>query len=106
MEDTLWDKMDLCCSIFEERAHVENFQPLMAEFFHEQVLSYLFQKNTQFLSAPEVDMICDLIEEGWKELQEFIKESPLGKIANIHTILESFHIDFPIVENEPVLIGC
>jgi len=103
MEVSCSDKLNICCKVFEKRAHLEEAQPLAAEFFHEQIISYLLQKNTQILSAPEVDMICDLIWDAWDELQVFVEESPLGKIANLHGLFQSFHIDFPLVEKEPVI---
>ena len=97
------EEFEFFCNLFLQRAKLDCQDFLMTGFFHDQIIEYLHQKNTQFLTAPEVDMICDLIEDTWNDLQEYIETAAVGAIANISNLLKTIHIDFPTVEKEPVL---
>ncbi|MBP5757626.1 MAG: hypothetical protein J6W39_08620 [Spirochaetales bacterium] len=89
------------CDCFLVRAKDNDDDPLWKRFYSIQMTSYLVSKRNLDVSAPEGDMVHDLIRDTWQEVKESMKTSPFGPISNVDQWFKTIRIDFPIDPFDP-----
>ena len=67
------DALLTLCDCFLARAHDNDEDPLWKRFYSIQMSSYLISKRNMEVSAPEGDMVHDLIRDTWQNLKDDIE---------------------------------
>ena len=89
------------CDCFLVRARDNDEDPLWKRFYSIQMTSYLVSKRNLDVSAPEGDMVHDLIRDTWQELKKSMQTSQFGPISNVDQWFKTIRIDFPIDPFDP-----
>ena len=89
------------CDCFLVRARDNDEDPLWKRFYSIQMTSYLVSKRNLDVSAPEGDMVHDLIRDTWQELKKSMQTSQFGTISNVDQWFKTIRIDFPIDPFDP-----
>ena len=84
------------CDCFLVRAHDNDDDPLWKRFYSIQMSSYLISKRNLEVSAPEGDMVHDLIRDTWTDVKRYMENSQFGPISNVDQWFKTISIDFPI----------
>ena len=90
------DALLTLCDCFLARAHDNDEDPLWKRFYSIQMSSYLISKRNMEVSAPEGDMVHDLIRDTWQNLKDDIENSQFGPISNVDQWFKTVRIDFPV----------
>ena len=89
------------CDCFLVRARDNDEDPLWKRFYSIQMTSYLVSKRNLDVSAPEGDMVHDLIRDTWQEVKKSMQTSQFGPISNVDQWFKTIRIDFPIDPFDP-----
>lgn len=89
------------CDCFLVRAKDNDEDPLWKRFYSIQMTSYLVSKRNLDVSAPEGDMVHDLIRDTWQEVKKSMQTSQFGPISNVDQWFKTIRIDFPIEPFDP-----
>ena len=89
------------CDCFLVRAKDNDEDPLWKRFYNIQMTSYLVSKRNLDVSAPEGDMVHDLIKDTWKEVKTYMQTSQFGPISNVDQWFKTIRIDFPVDPFDP-----
>ena len=84
------------CDCFLVRAHDNDDDPLWKRFYSIQMSSYLISKRNLEVSAPEGDMVHDLIRDTWTDVKRYMENSQFGPISNVDQWFKTIKIDFPL----------
>jgi len=89
--------LDCICDTFLLRnVDITTLNDEFLEFFKIQFIVYLLGKKKIKVALSEGDMIFDLIEDTFKNIEEDLKESPFKiKDENRRTFYKTVEIDFP-----------
>ena len=90
------DALLTLCDCFLARANDNDEDPLWKRFYSIQMSSYLISKRNMEVSAPEGDMVHDLIRDTWQNLKDDIENSQFGPISNVDQWFKTVRIDFPV----------
>lgn len=93
---TMRDALLTLCDCFLVRAKDNDDDPLWKRFYSIQMSSYLISKRNLEVSAPEGDMVHDLIRDTWQNLKDEIETSQFGPISNVDQWFKTIRIDFPV----------
>ena len=93
---TMRDALLTLCDCFLIRAKDNDDDPLWKRFYKIQMTSYLVSKRNLDVSAPEGDMVHDLIRDTWEELKKDMQTSQFGPVSNVDNWFKTIRIDFPI----------
>ena len=93
--------LSMLCDCFLARAHDEDEDPLWKKFYRIQMSSYLVSKRNLEVSAPEGDMVHDLIRDSWAEVKDYMQNSKFGPVSNVDQWFKTIRIDFPIDVFDP-----
>ena len=89
------------CDCFLVRAKDKDDDPLWKRFYNIQMTSYLVSKRNLDVSAPEGDMVHDLIRDTWQSVKTSMQTSQFGPISNVDQWFKTIRIDFPIDPFDP-----
>ena len=89
------------CDCFLVRAKDNDDDPLWKRFYNIQMTSYLVSKRNLDVSAPEGDMVHDLIRDTWQSVKTSMQTSQFGPISNVDQWFKTIRIDFPIDPFDP-----
>ena len=89
------------CDCFLVRAKDNDEDPLWKRFYSIQMTSYLVSKRNLDVSAPEGDMVHDLIRDTWEDLKKSMQVSQFGPISNVDQWFRNIRIDFPVDPFDP-----
>ena len=89
------------CDCFLVRAKDNDDDPLWKRFYNIQMTSYLVSKRNLDVSAPEGDMVHDLIRDTWQSVKSSMQTSQFGPISNVDQWFKTIRIDFPIDPFDP-----
>ena len=95
------DALLTLCDCFLVRAKDNDDDPLWKRFYNIQMTSYLVSKRNLRVSAPEGDMVHDLIRDTWQEVKSSMQTSQFGPISNVDQWFKTIRIDFPIDPFDP-----
>ena len=96
--------METLCECFLLRAKDNDDDPLWRRFYRIQMSSYLCCKKNLEVSAPEGDMVHDLIRGIWEDdVKDYMENSKFGPISNVDQWFRTIRIDFPVDPFDP---GC
>ena len=96
--------METLCECFLMRAKDNDDDPLWRRFYRIQMSSYLCCKKNLEVSAPEGDMVHDLIRGIWEDdVKDYMENSKFGPISNVDQWFRTIRIDFPVDPFDP---GC
>ena len=93
--------LSMLCDCFLERAHDDDEDPLWKRFYRIQMSSYLIAKRNLEVSAPEGDMVHDLIRDCWADVKDYMENSKFGPISNVDQWFKTISIDFPLDVFDP-----
>ena len=94
--------METLCECFLMRAKDNDEDPLWRRFYRIQMSSYLCCKKNLEVSAPEGDMVHDLIRGVWEDdVKDYMENSKFGPISNVDQWFKTIRIDFPIDPFDP-----
>ena len=97
----LGKSLSMLCDCFLARAHDEDEDPLWKRFYRIQMTSYLIAKRNLEVSAPEGDMVHDLIRDCWADVKDYMENSKFGPISNVDQWFKTIRIDFPLDVFDP-----
>ncbi len=83
------------CDSFLLRAGDCDNDPRWVRFYEIQMSIYLLGKKNLEVSAPEGDMVHDLIKDVWEGVKDYMDSSLFGPIENVDQLFKTIHIDFP-----------
>ncbi len=83
------------CDSFLLRAGDCDDDPRWVRFYEIQMSIYLLGKKNLEVSAPEGDMVHDLIKDVWEGVKEYMDSSLFGPIENVDQWFRTIRIDFP-----------
>lgn len=83
------------CDSFLLRAGDYDEDPRWVRFYEIQMSIYLLGKKNLEVSAPEGDMVHDLIKDVWEGVKDYMDTSVFGPIENEDQWFRTIHIDFP-----------
>lgn len=92
------------CDCFLVRAKDNDDDPLWKRFYSIQMTSYLVSKRNLDVSAPEGDMVHDLIRDTWQDVKKSMQTSKFGPISNVDQWFKTIRIDFPVDPFDPKCI--
>ena len=95
------DALLTLCDCFLVRAKDNDDDPLWKRFYNIQMTSYLVSKRNLDVSAPEGDMVHDLIRDTWQSVKTSMQTSQFGPISNVDQWFKTIRIDFPIDPFDP-----
>ena len=95
------DALLTLCDCFLVRAKDNDDDPLWKRFYNIQMTSYLVSKRNLDVSAPEGDMVHDLIRDTWQSVKSSIQASQFGPISNVDQWFKTIRIDFPVDPFDP-----
>ena len=95
------DALLTLCDCFLVRAKDNDDDPLWKRFYNIQMISYLVSKRNLDVSAPEGDMVHDLIRDTWQSVKSSMQTSQFGPISNVDQWFKTIRIDFPIDPFDP-----
>ena len=95
------DALLTLCDCFLVRAKDNDDDPLWKRFYKIQMTSYLVSKRNLDVSAPEGDMVHDLIRDTWQSVKTSMQTSQFGPISNVDQWFKTIRIDFPIDPFDP-----
>ena len=95
------DALLTLCDCFLVRAKDNDDDPLWKRFYNIQMTSYLVSKRNLNVSAPEGDMVHDLIRDTWQSVKTSMQTSQFGPISNVDQWFKTIRIDFPIDPFDP-----
>ena len=95
------DALLTLCDCFLVRAKDNDDDPLWKRFYNIQMTSYLVSKRNLDVSAPEGDMVHDLIRDTWQSVKSSMQASQFGPISNVDQWFKTIRIDFPIDPFDP-----
>ena len=95
------DALLTLCDCFLVRAKDNDDDPLWKRFYNIQMTSYLVSKRNLDVSAPEGDMVHDLIRDTWQSVKSSMQTSQFGPISNVDQWFKTIRIDFPIDPFDP-----
>ena len=95
------DALITLCDCFLVRAKDNDEDPLWKRFYSIQMTSYLVSKRNLDVSAPEGDMVHDLIRDTWQDVKKSMQTSQFGPITNVDQWFKTIQIDFPIDPFDP-----
>ncbi len=103
LANTFLDKKDLvkgldcfCDTFLLRNMELESINDEFLEFFKIQFIIYLLGKKRIKIALSEGDMIFDLIEDTFKELNKDIEDSPfMIQKENMRSFYKNVEIDFP-----------
>ena len=95
------DALLTLCDCFLVRANDNDDDPLWKRFYNIQMTSYLVSKRNLDVSAPEGDMVHDLIRDTWQSVKTSMQTSQFGPISNVDQWFKTIRIDFPIDPFDP-----
>ena len=94
--------MNMLCECFLVRAKDMDEDPLWRRFYRIQMSSYLCAKRNLDVSAPEGDMVHDLIRGVWEDdVKDYMENSKFGPISNVDQWFRTIRIDFPVDPFDP-----
>ena len=94
--------MNMLCECFLVRAGDMDEDPLWKRFYRIQMSSYLCAKRNLDVSAPEGDMVHDLIRGVWEDdVKDYMENSKFGPISNVDQWFRTIRIDFPVDPFDP-----
>ena len=94
--------METLCECFLLRAKDNDEDPLWRRFYRIQMSSYLCCKKNLEVSAPEGDMVHDLIRGVWEDdVKDYMENSKFGPISNVDQWFKTIRIDFPVDPFDP-----
>ena len=94
--------METLCECFLMRAKDNDEDPLWRRFYRIQMSSYLCCKKNLEVSAPEGDMVHDLIRGVWEDdVKDYMENSKFGPISNVDQWFKTIRIDFPVDPFDP-----
>ena len=94
--------METLCECFLARAKDYDKDPLWRRFYRIQMSSYLCCKKNLEVSAPEGDMVHDLIRGVWEDdVKDYMENSKFGPISNVDQWFKTIRIDFPVDPFDP-----
>ena len=94
--------MNMLCECFLVRARDMDEDPLWKKFYRIQMSSYLCAKRNLDVSAPEGDMVHDLIRGVWEDdVKDYMENSKFGPISNVDQWFKTIRIDFPVDPFDP-----
>lgn len=94
--------METLCRCFLLRAKDNDEDPLWLRFYRIQMSSYLCCKKNLEISAPEGDMVHDLIRCVWEDdVKDYMENSKFGPISNVDQWFKTIRIDFPVDPFDP-----
>ena len=94
--------MNMLCECFLVRAKDMDEDPLWRKFYRIQMSSYLCAKRNLDVSAPEGDMVHDLIRCVWEDdVKDYMENSKFGPISNVDQWFRTIRIDFPLDPFDP-----
>ena len=100
--EKLRSAMNTLCECFLLRANDNDDDPLWRRFYTIQMSSYLCSKKNLEVSAPEGDMVHDLIRCVWEEdVKDYMNNSKFGPISNVDQWFRTIRIDFPMDPFDP-----
>ena len=100
--EKLRSAMSTLCECFLARAKDDDDDPLWHRFYTIQMSSYLCSKKNLEVSAPEGDMVHDLIRCVWEEdVKNYMDNSKFGPISNVDQWFRTIRIDFPMDPFDP-----
>ena len=100
--EKLRSAMSTLCECFLARANDDDDDPLWHRFYTIQMSSYLCSKKDLEVSAPEGDMVHDLIRSVWEEdVKNYMDNSKFGPISNVDQWFRTIRIDFPMDPFDP-----
>lgn len=83
------------CDSFLLRSGDNDDDPRWIRFYEIQMSIYLLGKKNLEVSAPEGDMVHDLIKDVWEGVKEYMDNSMFGPIENEDQWFRTIRIDFP-----------
>ena len=94
--------METLCECFLMRAKDNDEDPLWRRFYRIQMSSYLCCTKNLEVSAPEGDMVHDLIRGVWEDdVKDYMENSKFGPISNVDQWFKTIRIDFPVDPFDP-----
>lgn len=100
--ESLRRAMETLCECFLMRAKDNDEDPLWRRFYRIQMSSYLCCKKNLEVSAPEGDMVHDLIRGVWEDdVKDYMENSKFGPISNVDQWFKTIRIDFPVDPFDP-----
>ena len=94
--------METLCECFLMRAQDNDEDPLWRRFYRIQMSSYLCCKKNLEVSAPEGDMVHDLIRGVWEDdVKDYMENSKFGPFSNVDQWFKTIRIDFPVDPFDP-----
>ncbi len=99
--ENLRNAIGMLCESFLVRSNDDDQDPMWHRFYRIQMCSYLISKRNLSVSAPEGDMVHDLIRDTWLEVKEYMEKSKFGPISNVDQWFKTIHIDFPVDPCDP-----
>ena len=94
--------VETLCECFLMRAKDNDEDPLWRRFYRIQMSSYLCCKKNLEVSAPEGDMVHDLIRGVWEDdVKDYMENSKFGPISNVDQWFRTIRIDFPVDPFDP-----
>ena len=96
----------ICIRVYREcflmRAKDNDEDPLWRRFYRIQMSSYLCCKKNLEVSAPEGDMVHDLIRGVWEDdVKDYMENSKFGPVSNVEQWFRTIRIDFPVDPFDP-----
>lgn len=95
------DSINVLCDCFLVRANDHDDDPLWHRFYTIQMCSYLVTKRNLDVSAPEGDMVYDLIRDTWLDVKDYMLNSKFGPVSNVDQWFRTIRIDFPVDPFDP-----